>query len=109
MRHLTLSCGWRTQRGCFLYGNALPETEQMVDNVLYAKLVAANCRWFDFNGCVFTERNMYGRDRRDGLSKEGSGRVAVYKMTGLTFVYTLECNYNTGRVVNRLQAPHIPK
>jgi hypothetical protein len=101
--------GHATKRGCFLFGNALPETERMVDNVLYAKLVGANCRWFDFGGCVFTERNMYGRDKRDGLSKEGSGRVAVYKMTGLTHVYTLECNYNMGRTVTRLQPPHIPK
>ena len=101
--------GHATKRGCFIFGNALPETERMVDNVLYAKLVGANCRWFDFGGCVFTERNMYGRDKRDGLSKEGSGRVAVYKMTGLTHVYTLECNYNMGRTVTRLQPPHIPK
>ena len=46
--------------------------------MLYAKLVAANCRWFDFGGCVFSERNMYRNDR-NGNSKEGSGRVAVYK------------------------------
>ena len=26
---------------------------------------------------------MYSRDKRDGMSKEGSGRVAMYKMTGL--------------------------
>jgi hypothetical protein len=64
--------------------------------------VAANCRWFDFNGCDFSVKNMVRADRRDGLSKEGSGRVAVYTMTGLTYVYTLECNYNEGRTVNRL-------
>ena len=81
----------------------------MVDNVLYARVVAANCRWFDFGGCVFTERNMYRADQRDGLSKAGSGRVATYKMTGLTHVYTLECSYNTGRLVNRLQPQHQPK
>ena len=52
---------------------------------------------------------MYGKDKRDGLSKEGSGRVAVYKMTNMTYVYTLECNYNTGRIVNRLVPPHVPK
>ena len=102
--------GHATKRGCFLYGNSLlSEPERMVDNVLYAKLCALNCRWFDFGGCVFSERNMYGRDKRDALSKEGSGRVATYKMTNLTYVYTLECNYNTGRIVNRLAAPHVPK
>ena len=29
-------------------------------------------------------------------------------MTGLTHVYTLECNYNMGRKVNRLAHPHAP-
>lgn len=42
------------------------------------------------------------RGKRDGLSKEGSGRVSVYKMTGLIKSYTLECNYNTGKCVNVL-------
>lgn len=36
------------------------------------------------------------------MSREGSGRVAVYKLTGLIQSYTLECNYNTGRLVNQL-------
>lgn len=42
------------------------------------------------------------RGKKDGLSKEGSGRVAVYKSTGLIKCYTLECNYNTGKYVNVL-------
>lgn len=42
------------------------------------------------------------RGKRDGLSKEGSGRVAIYKMTGLIKSYTLEGNYNTGNYVNML-------
>ena len=98
-----------TKRGCFLYGNALPDDAAMVENVLFARLVAANCKWFDFAGCCFTEKNMYRADQRDGLSKAGSGRVSVYKATGLTFVYTLECSYNTGRLVNRLQPLAVPK
>lgn len=46
--------------------------------------------------------NFISRGKRDGLSKEGSGRVAVYKSTGLIKSYTLECNYNTGKYVNVL-------
>lgn len=42
------------------------------------------------------------RGKRDGLSKEGSGRVAIYKATGLIKCYTLEGNYNTGRYINPL-------
>lgn len=38
------------------------------------------------------------------MSREGSGRVAVYKLTGLVHSYTLECNYNTGRLVNSVPA-----
>ena len=41
-------------------------------------------------------------DKRYGLSKEGSGRVAVSKITGIVRSYTLECNYNTGRMRNIL-------
>jgi len=36
------------------------------------------------------------------MSREGCGRVSVMKMTGLVRSYTLECNYNTGRIVNLL-------
>lgn len=42
------------------------------------------------------------RGKRDGLSKEGSGRVAVYKSTGLIKSYTLESNYNMAKSVNIL-------
>lgn len=38
------------------------------------------------------------------MSREGSGRVAVYKLFGLIHSYTLECNYNTGRIVNSVPA-----
>lgn len=42
------------------------------------------------------------RDKRDGMSRAGSGRVAVLSLTGIIKSYTLECNYNTGRIVNVL-------
>ena len=47
---------------------------------------------------------MYYKDKREGLSKEGSGRVALYKSTGLIHSYTLECNYACGRVMNTISA-----
>ena len=70
----------------------------------------------------------YAADKRDGLSKEGSGRVGIYMATNITHwcdshcanpihsfrvgsthaptpSYTLECNYNMGKHVNELSAP----
>lgn len=36
------------------------------------------------------------------MSRAGSGRVAVLSITGIIKSYTLECNYNTGRITNLL-------
>lgn len=94
--------GHASKRGCFMYGNNLTEESQQVENMLYAKLISLNCAHFDFLGCNFSEKNMYARDKRDGQSKEGSGRVAIHKAIGLVHSYTLECNYNTGRSVNTI-------
>ena len=51
---------------------------------------------------------MSAKEPRDGggAGKEGSGRVGVYRSTGLPHTFTLECNYNTGRIVNRIAHPH---
>jgi hypothetical protein len=81
------------------YGNALDFVQQ-VETVTYMKLCALNSPHFDFDGCNFTERNMRSTDKRDGLSKEGSGRVGMFTALGISHCYTLECNYNTGRIVN---------
>ena len=70
------------KRGCFLYGNALPDQLQLVEAVTYAKLIEQNCRWFDFEGCTFSQASMSAKDPRDGaVGKEGSGRVGVYRRT----------------------------
>lgn len=45
---------------------------------------------------------MNAKDKKDEYSRAGSGRCGIYKATGLVHCYTLECNYATGRRVNRL-------
>lgn len=92
--------GHASKRGCFMYGNHIEEEEKYVQCLLFPKLISLNSAHFDFTACNFSEKNMYSRDKRDGMSKEGSGRVAMYKMTGLPHCYTLECNYNCGRSTN---------
>ncbi|XP_071334803.1 cytosolic carboxypeptidase-like protein 5 isoform X2 [Trachinotus anak] len=94
--------GHASKRGCFMYGNSLPDESQQVENMLYPRLIAVNSAHFDFLGCNFSEKNMYARDKRDGQSKEGSGRVAIHKAIGLLHSYTLECNYNTGKSMNTI-------
>ena len=46
---------------------------------------------------------MYCKDINDHVSKEGAGRVALFKSTKNPFCWTLECNYNTSRVINTLE------
>jgi hypothetical protein len=74
-----------------------------VENFALAKLVEINSPYFDYDACNFTEKNMYCKDK-SGISKEGSGRVAIHKATGIVRCYTLECNYNIGRTVNHVAA-----
>jgi hypothetical protein len=74
------------------YGNALSGA-QHVEALLFSKLAALNNAHFDFGACNFTEGNMCARDK-DGTSKDGAGRVALFRRTGLTHLYTIEANYN---------------
>ena len=83
--------GHAAKRGCFIYGNSIENELYQVENVLFTKLIAFNSQHFDFDGCNFSVRNMYMKDKREGLSKEGSGRVAMFKKLGLIHSYTLEC------------------
>ncbi|XP_063619236.1 cytosolic carboxypeptidase-like protein 5 isoform X2 [Cydia splendana] len=97
--------GHASKKGIFMYGNHFEDSEASVECMLLPRIMSLNNMHFHFSSCNFTERNMYLKDRRDGMSREGSGRVAVLKATGLVRSYTLECNYNTGRLVNVLPPP----
>ncbi|XP_018375422.1 PREDICTED: cytosolic carboxypeptidase-like protein 5 [Trachymyrmex cornetzi] len=96
--------GHASKKGVFMYGNHFTDPEDTITCMLLPKLMSLNNPHFHFTSCNFAERNMYIIDKRDGMSREGSGRVAVYKMTGLIHSYTLECNYNSGRLVNTIPA-----
>ncbi|KAL0125552.1 hypothetical protein PUN28_004574 [Cardiocondyla obscurior] len=96
--------GHASKKGVFMYGNHFTDSEDTITCMLLPKLMSINNPHFHFASCNFAERNMYIIDKRDGMSREGSGRVAVYKMTGLIRSYTLECNYNSGRLVNIIPA-----
>ncbi|KAK9505199.1 hypothetical protein O3M35_009303 [Rhynocoris fuscipes] len=98
--------GHASKKGIFMYGNHFKDILSNVECRLLPKLISLNSPHFHYESCNFSEKNMYTRDKRDGCSREGSGRVAVYKATGLIRSYTLECNYNTGKKLNHL--PPLP-
>jgi hypothetical protein len=49
----------------------------MVDSQYYAWLVSMNSVNFDFDGSLFSEKMMSIKDKRDNMSREGSGRVGI--------------------------------
>lgn len=101
------------RRGCFVYGNSVLGSDshggstssnaktQQIETQLYARLVALHTPYFDYLACSFERANMSRHDARDNgtatTSRAGCSRVALFRATGLTFVYTIECNYNEGR------------
>lgn len=89
------------KKGCFIYGNYAPDFNKQLDICLFPKLLAVNSCFFDYDACNFSERNMYSVDKGDTQSKEGAARVAIFKDTGLHTCWTLECNYNSGRMTGK--------
>ena len=74
------------KRGCFFYGNQQASPSGQADAALFMNLCALNTRWVHLSGCTF-----FG-----GGSHDGSARSAIYRLTGLPLIFTLECNYNRG-------------
>jgi len=89
------------RRGCFLYGCEQETEEKRAESQLFAKLVAINSRWLDHDACLWFNTE----------AVDGSARSAVYAATveqGIScpFVYTLECNYDSGVSMNELMSRH---
>ena len=74
--------------------------KRMTNGILFMNLMKLNHAHFDFNSCVYKEKAMYNKEKRDGLSKDGSSRVAFYLATDHPYCFTLECNYNKGKQTN---------
>jgi len=89
------------KRGTFVYGNNL-DYRQQVEYRLFPKLLSLNSRYFDYDACNFSEKNAIAKK---GDNKEGAGRVALWKATGLIQCYTLECNFCCGPLYNVLTEP----
>lgn len=85
-----------TKRGCFFLANKLEGMSQAW-NTGYARLVQINSPYFDLDHCTFAEGEAASDKGRDGLSKEGSGRVSIYRDCNICHAYTLECNYHSAR------------
>ena len=90
-----------SKRGCFVFGNAL-DIERQIDNMLFAKLIDMNSPYFEYIDCDFSEKSMSAKDPKDTHSKEGSGRVNIYRVTNLPNCYTVECGYHTYKPLHTL-------
>lgn len=90
-----------SKKAGFIIGNHYHDPSQQADNITFAKLIAMNCLNFDMTECNFSERVMSIKDR-NGQSREGSSRVALHAATGITYCYTLEFNYHSGKRINTL-------
>ena len=97
------------RRGTFIYGNYSSELMKQTDACLFPKLLSMNSKDFEYEGSNFTEKNMNCKDRGDHMSKEGSGRVAMFRATKNACCWTLECNYNISKVLNVLEDRRSPE
>ena len=95
-----------SKRGGFMFGNHIKDPNKQADNITFVKLIAMNCLNFDMNECNFSERIMAIKDR-SGTSREGSSRVALAAATMLTYCYTLEFNYHSGKRINTLAPKYV--
>ena len=106
------------------------DAESHLSNVLFAKLISVNSPYFDFEACDFSEKSMSSKDKssphthsctptsmsshsiRSGMYtvyKEGAGRVAIFKLTGIVHCYTLEFNYNSGSRDHLVRQVDVPR
>jgi len=92
-------------KGVFLFGNSLDYLFQ-VENCLFPKVMEANIETLQLESCNFNEKSMKSREKGDMFSKEGTGRVDLYKCSGLIHCYTVEISYFRGITFNEQYEPY---
>lgn len=92
------------KKGCFVYGNTLDYSRQ-IQSRIFPKLLSLNSTIFDYEGSSFSDANLKVKEKGQIQNKDGAGRVAIYKATNLVNCYTLEVNYNAGKIRNILTQP----
>lgn len=97
-----------SKRGCFVFANAWDSEEAQVANMLFPKLMSINSMHVDFPSCDFTSRSMTAKSKSDGVTKEGTGRVALAVDARLVHSYTFEVSYNMGLSANPIVALDLP-
>jgi hypothetical protein len=96
------------KKGSFLYGNSLDYVKQ-VETILFAKVMSLNCINFEFESCNFSKKQMNSKDRGETLTKEGAGRVCVYKTSNIIHSYTLECGFHFSNELSQVAPPSVNK
>ncbi|EAN88195.1 Carboxypeptidase-like protein [Trypanosoma cruzi] len=86
------------KRGVFFYGNSMNAPE-LLQSLLYAKLVSMNTPYFEFQSSNFSEANMFATGKT-GEGRDTSSRVTLYQETGLVHSYTIEASYVIGNTLN---------
>ena len=87
------------KKGCFFYGNALDDYIMQVESQCFAKIMSMNCINFEYDDCNFTKKHMASKDRFEPISKEGCGRVNIYKINSIIHSYTLECGFHCSNYI----------
>jgi len=88
-----------SKRGAFLIGNNLPSDKQ-IENLLYAKVLEMNSEFVDYKICNFSEKGMSARDAKSIYTKEGCGRVAMYRSINIVLCYTVEICHHCLRALH---------
>ena len=50
-----------------------------------------NNRGFEYDYCNFSTKHMNAKDRNEDLTKEGCGRVVMYRLAKIIHSYSVEC------------------